>query len=205
MIPNAGQLTKCAWQGCLLAPVVSAGAIQRRRRDRLLFLCKEHATEYRQACFAASFASDCRCAEVGYTAFDAFLVFHWADHSTLWFREVGGRRGIGFVTGPAEGYSLQARLGAEPPPIPSVHGVLVSVANLLGGKVNRIVVKNFFTDRYLVIQCALVLEQGSKCIEVPVKASDAFAIAIETTAPIIVRTDMLERLPQYREGSGGLL
>ena len=124
----------------------------------------------------------------------------------MWLRQVNGNGAIGFTTGPAEGYSLQGRLGVDNPLIPSPHGAFVNLAHKLGGEIKRIVVKDCAPgDRYLVMYCVVSVERDGRLIEVAVKASDAFAIALETQAPIIVRQQLLQDMPRYaEEGDGGL-
>jgi hypothetical protein len=127
----------CAWPDCEQESSMSAGILRNRKRERLSYYCSRHADNYRDACFAVEFPSPYLLNESGYISFDLFLVFHGGDRSVLWFREIGGERGIGFVTGPAEGYSLQARLGVETPGVLSSHSAWLEVVQRLGGYVNR--------------------------------------------------------------------
>jgi bifunctional DNase/RNase len=71
-------------------------------------------------------------------------------------------------------------------------------------KPNRILIKDFeHGPRYLVLKCALVIEQLDKVHNVAIKASDAFALAIETKSPIVIRQELIERLPIFSPATNG--
>jgi bifunctional DNase/RNase len=194
----------CQWTDCALESVASAALIQDRRRQQLVYLCQDHTEAFRKASFAAPFQSHFTCADAGWSSFDVFLLFHGADRSILWLRDVKTSRCIGFTTGPAEGYSLQARLGIIAPPTPSCHGVLANVAHELGGSIARLRVNDFSNGpSYLVLHCAIFIEHAVRTLEVAIKASDMFALALETQAPIVVRDGLIDRLPRFAAGSSG--
>jgi bifunctional DNase/RNase len=194
----------CQWTDCALPIVASAALIQDRRRQQLIYLCQDHAEAFRTASFAASFQSHFSCADAGWSSFDVFLLFHGADRSTLWLRDLNASRCIGFTTGPAEGYSLQSRLGVSIPPIPTCHGALVNVVQEFGASIKRLRVRDFSNGpSYLVLHCEAVIEHAGRELKVAIKASDMFALALETRAPIVLRDDLIDKLPRFGAGSSG--
>ena len=196
----------CQWPECTEESSTSAAVIRNRKREELTYFCQMHANQYRDTWLTAPFSSRFISGDSRYVPFDIYLVFHNAERSTLWLREINGGRAIGFTTGPAEGYSLQARLGVDGPQVLSPHRAIVDAVQELGGSVRQIQVNDFVDSaRYLVIKCALQLLHGTREVEVELKASDAFALAVESTAPLVVLEDLLRKLPVFKDdGRGGL-
>jgi bifunctional DNase/RNase len=74
----------------------------------------------------------------------------------------------------------------------------------LGGKLQSIIVHECEPgERYFVLHCALSIDHEGRRFQIPLKASDAFAVALETTSPILVSQRVLKKAPHYRPGMDG--
>ncbi len=194
----------CVWPECNDRYTTSAARIRHRRRSSMHWYCDRHAIDFCAKSLLEPFDSQYITNEPGFVAFDLLLIFHSSYSAMFWLRESCGLRALGFTSGPDAGYALQSRLEWSPPPAPTAHGTIVNVLHKLGGKLLSIIVHECeLGERYFVLHCALSIDHEGRRFQIPVKASDAFAIALESTAPVLVSQRVLDKAPRYRPGMDG--
>jgi bifunctional DNase/RNase len=196
----------CQWADCNRPSMASGSFVHLRKRRDFIFLCDQHTIDFQEHCLSRPYQEQFDEPISGFALFNVCIVVHGAHSTMLWIRDVQSARAIGFMTGPAEGYLLQARLGISTPPIDTSQSALVRTIDILGGRIRNLVVSDYsMTPGYLVLHCALEIDKDGKRYTIEIKASDAFAIALECSAQLLVREKLLEVMPRFVDGgTGGL-
>ena len=92
--------------------------------------------------------------------------------------------------GAAEADAIAVKLQGTSVQRPLTHDLMQSVINVLGGKVNSIVISDLQKD---VFFAKVVLNRDGEQIEIDSRPSDAIALAVRVQAPIYAEEDVLNR------------
>ncbi|MBN1160583.1 MAG: bifunctional nuclease family protein [Dehalococcoidales bacterium] len=102
--------------------------------------------------------------------------------------------------GPSEADAIAVKLQGVAVPRPLTHDLLNSVIDTLGGTVNSIIVNDLKNDTFFA---KVVIESGSKQMEVDSRPSDALALAVRTGVPIFADEAVLEKAGILLDGETG--
>ena len=91
--------------------------------------------------------------------------------------------------GPLEAQNIAVALAGEKPPRPLTPDLLLSVMEMLGGKLKRIEITELKDGTYYA---RLVIESRGIEYEIDSRPSDAMALAVRTGAEILVDENVLE-------------
>jgi hypothetical protein len=92
--------------------------------------------------------------------------------------------------GAAEADAIAVKLQGTSVQRPLTHDLMQSVIDVLGGKVNSIVISDLQKD---VFFAKVVLNRDGEQIEIDSRPSDAIALAVRVQAPIYAEEDVLNR------------
>ena len=92
--------------------------------------------------------------------------------------------------GAAEADAIAVKLQGTSVQRPLTHDLMQSVINVLGGKVNSIVISDLQKD---VFFAKILLNRDGEQIEIDSRPSDAIALAVRVQAPIYAEEDVLNR------------
>jgi bifunctional DNase/RNase len=92
--------------------------------------------------------------------------------------------------GAAEADAIAVKLQGTSVQRPLTHDLMQSVINVLGGKVNSIVISDLQKD---VFFAKVLLNRDGEQIEIDSRPSDAIALAVRVQAPIYAEEDVLNR------------
>lgn len=90
--------------------------------------------------------------------------------------------------GPFEAFSIATAMGDEKPPRPMTHDLLQHVLERLGGRLERVVVRDIQEGTFFA---SLYVRRDTEEIEVDARPSDAIALAVRVKAPIFVTREVL--------------
>lgn len=108
------------------------------------------------------------------------------DQVVVLLLDIEGRRLLPIVVGVAEGSSIAAAQAGVTAPRPMTHDLLVDVLRTLGAEVVRAEVTALVEG---VFHAALVLDTGDR---IDARASDAIAVAVRTSSPVLCAEAVLE-------------
>ena len=91
--------------------------------------------------------------------------------------------------GPLEAQNIAVAMAGEKPPRPLTPDLLLSVLEMLGGKLKRVEITELKDGTYFA---RLVIEHRGIEYEIDARPSDAIALALRTDAPIYVDEKLLE-------------
>ncbi len=111
-------------------------------------------------------------------------------------KEKGGERQIPVVIGFTEASSIRLKISGVDVPRPMTHDLLVNVIEVLGGRLERVLIDKLVDNTFHA-----KLEIRSKEGEIKVidaRPSDSIAMAVRLKAPIFVADDVLDKsaMPQ---------
>jgi bifunctional DNase/RNase len=104
-------------------------------------------------------------------------------------REVNGERQFPMVINFAQAEAINRRLSGLTLHRPMTHDLLASVIEKLGGKLERIEITNLKDGTYFGQLCIL---QDGQLIEIDSRPSDAIALGIAYSVPILVAPHVLD-------------
>ncbi len=121
----------------------------------------------------------------------------------LVLREAGAERRLILQIGPFEAAMIGMALGGAPAPRPFTHDLLVQAITRLGGRVERVLIHDVREETFIG-----VLEVGTErgLIELDCRPSDGVALALRTSAAILVAEEVLAKagvVPEEPEGPSG--
>ena len=125
----------------------------------------------------------------------ARVVIHQkGDQQYIHLRERQGNRGFPIVIGYTEVEEINRKLSGVQAPRPLTHDLIGRVLQALGHRLARVVISEL---REGTFYATLVLEprDGQKGVDetiVDCRPSDAIALAVQTSAPILVARDVFE-------------
>jgi len=124
------------------------------------------------------------------------LITELSNEQAIFLREKHGQRILPITIGIYEASAIQRRLTGEPVIRPQTHELLDSVIQAMGGKVEKILIRELrkltHAD-YGTFLATLYIRQNSKLIEVDSRPSDAIALGVASNVPIFVAEQVLEQ------------
>ena len=193
---------RCEWAACEDCAVVHFLRVERRVPVEERHVCRRHAREvFGQMYSRTPCAIEGPQHQSGAVTFD--LDFMFLDEAAqegafpyfVNFREVAGRRRFGFRTGFSEYWALDGALRPSPSPYIPTHELMRRTVELLGGRVECVVVRDFIVTEQR--HCTeLQIRQGQSMLATDIRLSDAAILAVTCDVPIFA---LEETLAKFRE------
>ena len=111
------------------------------------------------------------------------------------FREKEGKRFLPLVIGLPEIQAIKLKLSGVKTPRPMTHDLLLSVAEGLGGKVQKIVIDKLENNTFHA-KLYLVRESGTEVV-IDARPSDSVAIALRAQVPVYAEESVLNQASVY--------
>jgi uncharacterized protein len=111
------------------------------------------------------------------------------DMQIIELTEVGGTRAFPIVIGLPEAVAIERRLKGIEIPRPQTHDLLANTIEALGGELLRIEIPRVEQGTYFA---RLIIAKDGQEIEIDSRPSDAIALGIAKTVPILVTEEVLE-------------
>ena len=127
---------------------------------------------------------------------DSIRVSLLTQHRVVVLRESDSRRYLPIWIGPFEADAIALALQGHEPQRPMTHDLLKSVFSELGAVIVHILVSDIHDSTFYA---RIVVEQGSHTIEIDARPSDAIALAVRMTCPILVSQDVLDKAGVFPE------
>jgi bifunctional DNase/RNase len=121
------------------------------------------------------------------------IVSELNDQQAIYLREVGGSRTFPILIGPFEAQIINRRLLEEPPFRPMTHQLLKNAVEILGGKIEEVVITEMKDHTYYAV---LKVRVGDQLHEIDCRPSDAIAVAVHhnPVLPIFVAEQVLNEV-----------
>ena len=116
-------------------------------------------------------------------------------------KEKAADRYLPIWIGPAEADAIAVRLQEVSVARPLTHDLLRSAIDILGGRVNCIVVNDLSNDTFYA---RIVLDVDGKSLEIDSRPSDAIALAVRVQVPIYAEESVLEKAGVMLDKEGEL-
>jgi bifunctional DNase/RNase len=121
---------------------------------------------------------------------DSIRVSLLTQHRVVVLRETESRRYLPIWIGPFEADAIALALQGHEPQRPMTHDLLKSVFGELGAAITYILVNDIHDSTFYA---RIVVEQGSRTIEIDARPSDAIALAVRSDVPIYVEQHVLDQ------------
>lgn len=121
---------------------------------------------------------------------DSVRVSLMSQHRVVVLKEVDGERYLPIWIGPFEADAITIELQGVEVNRPLTHDLLKSVVTLLGGEVLRVVINDLNNDTFYA---RIIMEVDGDEMEVDSRPSDAIALAVRCSAPVLVADQVMER------------
>jgi bifunctional DNase/RNase len=121
------------------------------------------------------------------------IISEISDNQVIYLKEVEGERQFPILIGIFEATSIDRRVkAAARPPRPLTHDLVVNVAELLGGKLESVMISSLQEQTYFA---QIRIRRGDELIEIDARPSDAIAVAVtfQPPLPIFVAEEVLEK------------
>ena len=119
---------------------------------------------------------------------DRIIIDTIAKTPILVLQEIDKDRVLPIWIGQAEAVAIAFELEDVKPPRPMTHDLAVSLVNLMGGRISRIIITSLRDNTY---HAELVLEKDGEELTVDSRPSDAVALALRTDAPVLVEEQVI--------------
>lgn len=117
------------------------------------------------------------------------LIREMNDVQLIELTEVDGARSFPIAIGLPEAFAIERRLKELKAPRPQTHDLLATVIRALGGHLRRIVIHDLDGGTFFA---RLVIERDGASIEVDSRPSDAIALGVSESVPILVEEAVIE-------------
>jgi bifunctional DNase/RNase len=117
------------------------------------------------------------------------IISEMQDHQIIVLKEVSGERSFPILIGSPEAHAIDRRLKGIPTPRPLTHDLLAKVIESMGGVLEAIEINNLQESTFFA---RLHIRQDGKLIKIDSRPSDAIALGIASSAPILVAEHVLE-------------
>ena len=134
---------------------------------------------------------------------DSVRVSLMSNHRVVVLKETDGERFLPIWIGPFEADAITIELQGVEVARPLTHDLLKSVIYLLGAEVTRIVINDLSNDTFFA---RIVLDAEGDEIEVDSRPSDAIALAVRCSIPLLVADHVMDRaaiVPEEDASSDG--
>lgn len=102
--------------------------------------------------------------------------------------EIDGNRRFSVMIGEPEAQSIAMKLNNKKSPRPLTHDLINNILNILGTKLEKILIYNMVSD---VFYSELHIRKEEEMIIVDARTSDAVALAVRSDAPIYISSEIL--------------
>lgn len=121
---------------------------------------------------------------------DSVRVSLMSQHRVVVLKEVDGDRYLPIWIGPFEADAITIELQGVEVARPLTHDLLKSIVTLLGAEVVRVVINDLNNDTFYA---RIVLDVDGELTEVDSRPSDAIALAVRCSAPVLVADHVMAR------------
>ncbi|MDX2161367.1 MAG: bifunctional nuclease family protein [bacterium] len=121
---------------------------------------------------------------------DSIRVSLMSQHRIVILKDITSDRYLPIWIGPCEADAITIELQEMPPQRPLTHDLLKNTIRELGGRVVHILINDLRNDVYYA---RVVIDLGSRQVEVDSRPSDAIALAVRTKAPIFVNEVVMDK------------
>ena len=170
--------------------------LEPRSRAAECHLCAQHAHEHLSAGSAASPAWAARQPgrELdGAICFDIsrVIIVSECDQQVVYLQEVGGERSFPIVIGIFEATALHRHLSGIQTPRPLTHDAWANTIASLGGDVEDVLLHELREHTYFA---TIRIRQAGQLVEIDVRPSDAWIIAVICNVPIFVAETLADEV-----------
>ena len=113
-------------------------------------------------------------------------------------KEKNGERQFPIIIGFLEASSIKMRVSGIEAPRPMTHDLLVDVIEILGAKVERLIIDKMVQNTFHG-KLELRLKDAQQTKVVDTRPSDGIAIAVRAQAPIFVEDEVLEKVAIFKQ------
>lgn len=121
---------------------------------------------------------------------DSVRVSLMSQHRVVVLKEVDGERFLPIWIGPFEADAITIELQGVEVARPLSHDLLKSMIYMLGGEVMRVVINDLNNDTFYA---RIILEVEGETMEVDSRPSDAIALAVRCSAPVLVAEHVMDK------------
>lgn len=121
---------------------------------------------------------------------DSVRVSLMSQHRVVVLREIDGERFLPIWIGPFEADAITIELQGVEVARPLTHDLLKSMVTLLGAEVQRVVINDLNNDTFYA---RIVLDVDGEDIEVDSRPSDAIALAVRCSVPVLVADHVMDK------------
>ena len=121
---------------------------------------------------------------------DSVRVSLMSQHRVVVLREIDGERFLPIWIGPFEADAITIELQGVEVARPLTHDLLKSMITLLGAEVQRVVINDLNNDTFYA---RIVLDVDGDDIEVDSRPSDAIALAVRCSVPVVVADHVMDK------------
>jgi len=114
-----------------------------------------------------------------------------SDQQSVHLKEKDGERQFPIVIGMFEAWAIDRRVRDRKTPRPMTHDLMASLIQVLGAKLERVVVSDLKNNTFYA-KLRLSREGDGEPIEVDARPSDAIALAVHVDAPLYVEERVIE-------------
>ena len=121
---------------------------------------------------------------------DSVRVSLMSQHRVVVLKEMDGERFLPIWIGPFEADAITIELQGVEVARPLTHDLLKSVIHLLGGEVTRVIINDLNNDTFYA---RIIVEVEGDEMEIDSRPSDAIALAVRCSAPVLVAETVMDR------------
>ncbi|MEI2689669.1 MAG: bifunctional nuclease family protein [Anaerolineae bacterium] len=121
---------------------------------------------------------------------DSVRVSLMSNHRVVVLKESDGERFLPIWIGPFEADAITIELQGVEVPRPLTHDLLKSVVYLLDAEVTRVVINDLSNDTFYA---RIILSAEGEEIQVDSRPSDAIALAVRCSVPLLVADHVMDR------------
>ena len=115
------------------------------------------------------------------------------DLQIIELREVDGERSFPIVVGIHEAFAIERRVKGVPVTRPQSHELMDSILHTLGGTLKRVVIHELEEGTFYAMLC---ISQGDREVQIDARPSDAIALGVARSVPIMVSQQVLDQVEQ---------
>ncbi len=121
------------------------------------------------------------------------------QNRVVFLKEVQGDRHLPIWIGDFEAQAIAMELQGVASPRPLPYDLMKAIVGDLDGKIERVLVTDLSQD---VFYARIIIRVGSRTVEIDSRPSDAIALAVRASCPILVEESVMERAGVNLDGDG---